>query len=54
MSYIIISPRIGTPGEPLIERPGINIEALLAGGFIKQSDKKTQKPATIKSKKPKE
>jgi hypothetical protein len=54
MSYIIVNPRCGTPGTEYIERPGVNTAILLANGFIKQSDKKTQKPATIKSKKPKE
>ena len=34
MSYKIISPRIGTPGEVFVPGEGVNIEALIAGGFV--------------------
>jgi hypothetical protein len=40
--YEIVSPRVGTPGAPFEPRPGVNVEALLAAGFIKES---TRKPA---------
>lgn len=60
MKFRIISPRIGIPGntvthDELIDR-GANIAALISGGFIElvESVKKTEKPATIKTKKPKE
>ena len=43
----IISPRLGTPGddfdEAAAEAAGINVEALIEGGFISTS--KTRKPA---------
>jgi len=47
--YEIISPRLGEPGAPFEPRPGINVEALLAGGFIKQSTKGTVKSAKNKT-----
>jgi hypothetical protein len=44
MAYIIISDLVGEPGSEFIPAEGINIEALLAGGFIK-SDKSPSKSA---------
>jgi len=32
--YLIVNPRIGTPGDPFEPAEGINIDALLAAGFI--------------------
>jgi hypothetical protein len=47
--YIVISPRVGTPGAEfdadLAVMRGANIEALLAGGFIAVSTPKTVKNA---------
>ena len=43
--YEIVSPRIGTPGAPFEPRPGVNIDALLAAGFIKKSHPKPAKSA---------
>ena len=34
MSYKILSPRVGTPGEVFVPGEGVNIEALIAGGFV--------------------
>ena len=34
MTYKIVSPRVGTPGEVFVPGEGINIEALIAGGFV--------------------
>lgn len=47
--YTIVSPRVGTPGDEFdldlaLER-GANIEALVAGGFIKVSAPKPAKNA---------
>jgi hypothetical protein len=43
--YKIVSPRVGTPGEEFIPVAGVNIEALVAGGFIIETEKtKTTKP----------
>jgi hypothetical protein len=44
-TYIIISERVGTPGEVFTPAEGVNVDALLAGGFIKTSPgvKKTSK-----------
>lgn len=49
MAYEIISARIGTPGAPYKVRPGINVEALLAAGFIKVSTPKPAKNAKTKT-----
>ena len=54
MPYKIISPRVGTPGEEYdaegAEANGINIAALVEGGFIEQSTNDTAKPAKTNSK----
>ena len=43
--YKIVSPRVGTPGEEFVPVAGVNIEALIAGGFIIETEKpKTAKP----------
>ena len=34
MTYKIISPRLGTPGDEFNPGEGVNIEALIAGGFV--------------------
>ena len=34
MSYKIVSPRVGTPGDEFVPSEGVNIEALIAGGFV--------------------
>ncbi len=49
MAYEIVSPRIGTPGDPYKPRPGINVDALLAAGFIKVSTPKPAKNAKTKT-----
>ena len=42
--YTIISPRLGTPGDPYIPAEGVNIDALLDGGLIStDSVKKSSK-----------
>ncbi len=54
MAYIIISRRVGTPGDEYdaeaAEANGINIAALVEGGFIQQSTNETAKPAKTNSK----
>ena len=45
--YKIVSPRVGTPGEQYIPVEGVNVEALLAGGFIVKSKPKTAKTDNI-------
>jgi hypothetical protein len=43
--YKIVSPRIGTPGDEFVPVAGVNLEALIAGGFIIKTEKpKTEKP----------
>ena len=44
MKLVIVSDLVGTPGEEFIPEEGINVEALLGGGFIK-----TEKPTKEKS-----
>jgi hypothetical protein len=42
-NYIIVSERVGKPGEPFIPEEGVNVEALIAGGFIKTAAAKSAK-----------
>lgn len=42
--YKIVSPRVGIPGEKYEPVEGVNVDALLAGGFIELSKPKTAKP----------
>lgn len=44
MKYIIVSELVGTPGDVFVPAEGINVEALIEGGFIK-----TEKPTKEKS-----
>jgi len=46
MTYTIASSKLGVIGEPFIPADGINVAALLEGGFIvEQSTSKSTKPA---------
>lgn len=47
MKYIIESPKIGEVGDEFIPADGINIEALLEGGFI--STAKQAKSSKVKT-----
>jgi len=49
MKYTIISPRIGIPGDPYEPVDGVNIDALVSGGFIEQSTVKAPKGAKTKT-----
>jgi hypothetical protein len=61
MSFIIASERLGKIGDPYTPKDGINIDALLAGGFIARAEIKAdevevstteeEKPAKTKPKK---
>jgi hypothetical protein len=55
MSFEIASEKLGKIGEPYTPKAGINIDALLAGGFIVEraevSTTEEEKPAKTKSKK---
>jgi hypothetical protein len=43
--YKIVSPRVGTPGDEFVPVAGVNLDALIAGGFIIEVGKpKTTKP----------
>ena len=54
MKYIINSAKVGTVGDEFIPVQGINIQALIEGGFIvEQSTDTVKKSSTIK-KEPKE
>ncbi len=55
MTYRIISPRVGTPGELWQPPDGINVSMLLAHGFIEavddaQTDKTPDAPKPKKAK----
>lgn len=54
MSYVIASSKLGEIGELYEPSAGINVAALLAGGFIVEAEVSTteeEKPAKTKSKK---
>jgi hypothetical protein len=54
MSYVIASSKLGKIGELYEPSAGINVAALLAGGFIVEAEVSTteeEKPAKTKSKK---
>lgn len=54
MSFFIASEKLGTIGELYTPKAGINVGALLAGGFIVESEVSTteeEKPAKTKPKK---
>jgi len=54
MSFSIASERLGKIGDPYTPKDGINIDALLAGGFIVHAEVSTteeEKPAKTKPKK---
>ena len=42
-TYVIASDRLGVVGQPFAPEEGINVDALLAGGFITQSGAKSDK-----------
>jgi hypothetical protein len=54
MPYKIISPRLGEPGTEYdaegATANGINVAALVKGGFLEQSTNETAKPAKTNSK----
>jgi|LakMenEpi03Aug12_release.lakeMendotaPanAssembly.Ray.scaffolds.fasta_scaffold11889_6 hypothetical protein len=35
---IILSELVGTPGDEYLPKPGVNVDALIANGFIVRSD----------------
>lgn len=37
MKYIIVSDKVGDPGAEFVPQEGVNVEALLEGGFIEPS-----------------
>ena len=49
MKYTILSPRIGTPGDEYLPVEGVNVDALVAGGFIIQSPTTAPKGAKTKT-----
>jgi hypothetical protein len=49
MKYTILSPRIGTPGDTYEPVDGVNVDALVAGGFIIQSPTTAPKGAKTKT-----
>lgn len=45
MSWVVVLPQVGVPGTPFVPPPGVNVEALLAGGFIRPASKDDARPA---------
>lgn len=43
--YVIVSPRLGTPGEPWTPPVYVNLHALLDAGFIRRATDATPAPA---------
>jgi hypothetical protein len=56
MKYRVNSPRLGVVGDPYVPADGVNVAALIAGGFVVEieSTPKAAKSATIKTKTNKE
>ena len=52
MAYRIISARLGDPGAIWTPVEGINVEALIAGGFLEDTHTDTHKSAKKKTKAP--
>jgi len=53
MTYVVVSPRVGVPGEPFTPASEADAQRLLAGGFIAISEKvSTKKPAKGRKVKP--
>lgn len=47
MKLIIISDLVGTPGEEFHPEEGINVPALIEGGFIKEQKTTTNKEEAV-------
>lgn len=45
MSWIVVSRRVGIPGAPYVPKPGDNLDALVAGGFIRAATVNADQPA---------
>lgn len=45
MNWIVVSRRVGIPGAPYIPKPGDNLDALVAGGFIRPATVNADLPA---------
>lgn len=41
--YTIVSELVGTPGDEFVPGEGINVDALIEGGFIKAATSNTKK-----------
>ena len=48
MAYVIASPRLGKIGDAYEPKDGVNVEALIDGGFIKSTSKSTKSDKPIK------
>ena len=48
MTYVIASSRLGKVGDVFQPADGINVEALIEGGFIKSTSKSTKSDKPIK------
>jgi hypothetical protein len=48
MAYVIASSRLGKVGDVFEPANGINVEALIEGGFIKSTSKSTKSDKPIK------
>jgi hypothetical protein len=46
IEYIIVSERVGEPGASYTPAEGVNVEALLAGGFIARKTSRQNKTTT--------
>ena len=49
MAYTIIAENVGTVGDEYVPVEGINIEALLEGGFIKSDKTPTKSAKTVET-----
>lgn len=54
VKLVVVSPLVGVPGAEFVPRPGVNIDALISGGFIVRvaSEVSTSKPIKKRKVKP--
>ena len=47
--YVVVSPRVGTPGEPYEPEVWVNLQVLIDGGFIRRADAPDPTPEPVKA-----
>jgi hypothetical protein len=52
IEYRVVSPLVGEPGSVFVAKAGINVDALLTGGFIVAAEVSTETPPKRRKVKP--